>query len=512
MEVSNTVLVLSISCLLAFWIWLRNKRNFWKQLGVETPPYSLILGHLRSPFFHGGSVAERVQRIYQYVKSRSLKYVGLYVLFEPWFVVIDLDLIKSIMQSDFQHFTDRAAKEVEGEPLTAHLLSLKGERWKQMRRTLTPAFTSGKMKMMFETLMDCTHGLKKVMDKELESPEVDIKDILGRFTTDIIGTCAFGIECNSLENPDNEFREKGRKAFQVPNKASSSIFRLFLDKSPKLIKFLNIKLVPQDINDFFMSVVKNTIEYREKNNVSRKDLLQLLIDMKNKKDDKAELNMGDSKERENFSISEDDIVAQMFVFFEAGFETSSTTMTFCLYELSKNKSIQNKLRNEIRHVLTKYGDKLTYDAMMNMPYLDKVISETLRKYPPGTVLLRTCTKRYKLPGTEIILNEGVKVFIPIYGIHWDPDIYEDPEKFDPERFSDENKKLRHDFSFLAFGEGPRMCIGMRFGLMQAKVGLITLLQNYEFDVSKKTKEPLEWDPKFLLLSNLGDIWLKHKRI
>lgn len=86
-------------------------------------------------------------------------------------------------------------------------------------------------------------------------------------------------------------------------------------------------------------------------------------------------------------------------------------------------------------------------------------AESLRKYPPVPAFRRVCTKKYKVPGTEIVLEEDSTVLIPVYGIHHDPQYYPNPDKFDPERFSDENKKKRHPFAFLPFGEGPRMCIG-----------------------------------------------------
>ncbi|KAK9874851.1 hypothetical protein WA026_005667 [Henosepilachna vigintioctopunctata] len=510
--ISILYLALTIGFSIFVWIWLKRKRNFWKNFGVHTPPYSLIWGHFRTRYFQGGSPSQRVRIIYDYVREKGLKYAGLYLLLDPWFVVVDLDLIKHILQSDFQHFTDKIFDEVEGEPLTGHLLCLKGQRWKLMRKKLTPAFSSGKMKMMFETFLACTYTLREVMDQELSSPEIDIKDILGRFSTDLIGSCAFGIKCNSLKEPHNEFREMGKRSIQIPTRMISSIKQKLISISPGLMRMFNVRVIPQDAHDFFMDVVQNTIEYREKYNVTRKDLMQILIDLKNRKklvDDDEMMDEVITEEENTISINE--IAAQAYVFFVGGFETSATVMTFCLYELAKNPSIQDKVRQEILEVLKRHDGNLTYDTIMEMPYLEKVIFETIRKFPPSTVSARTCTKDYKVPETEIILTKGMNIWIPTFGIHHDPKYYPDPEKFDPERFSEENKKLRHDFSFLGFGEGPRMCIGKRLGLMKTKLGLTTLLRNYEFSLSNRTKEPFQWDPDTPVLSVVGNIWLKHKK-
>jgi cytochrome P450 family 6 len=88
--------------------------------------------------------------------------------------------------------------------------------------------------------------------------------------------------------------------------------------------------------------------------------------------------------------------------------------------------------------------------------------ETLRKYPPLAILNRVCTKRYEISGTNIILEKGMQVVIPTLGLHYDPQFFPDPEKFDPERFSEEAKSKRHRYVYLPFGEGPRICIGKRY--------------------------------------------------
>jgi cytochrome P450 family 6 len=83
----------------------------------------------------------------------------------------------------------------------------------------------------------------------------------------------------------------------------------------------------------------------------------------------------------------------------------------------------------------------------------------LRKYPPVPELNRICTKDYKVPGSNIVIKKDTKVWIPVLGLHRDPEFYPDPEKFDPERFSDDNKNQHRPYTFIPFGEGPRVCIG-----------------------------------------------------
>ncbi|KAL2736912.1 cytochrome P450 6B5-like [Vespula squamosa] len=158
-------------------------------------------------------------------------------------------------------------------------------------------------------------------------------------------------------------------------------------------------------------------------------------------------------------LDENSIAAQAFVFFAAGYETSSNTIAFCLHELALNEEIQEKTRRDINDSITKRDGKLTYDAVQDMKYLDLVILETLRKYPPAPLLSRRCEYKYQIPGSKVELPAGMRVVIPIYGLHHDPDHYPDPETFNPDRFMDENKRTRHPYTYLPFGEGPRACIG-----------------------------------------------------
>lgn len=133
-------------------------------------------------------------------------------------------------------------------------------------------------------------------------------------------------------------------------------------------------------------------------------------------------------------------------------------------------------------------------------------------YGPVSALIRVASRDYKINNTELTIPKDSQVMIPIYSIHHDPEIYADPEKFDPERFSDEKKKERHPMSFLPFGEGPRNCIGMRFGLMQTKIGLIQLLTNFKFSPGEKTTIPMEFLASSQLLCPVNDMWLRVEKL
>lgn len=138
--------------------------------------------------------------------------------------------------------------------------------------------------------------------------------------------------------------------------------------------------------------------------------------------------------------------------------------------------------------------------------------ETLRKHPVVDALLRTSNQPYDIPNTTLKIPQRTFVFIPVHALHHDPDYYPDPDRFDPERFNAENRAARHPFVYLPFGEGPRNCIGMRFGLMQTRVGLITVLRRFRVRPSPNTPDRLVVNPKSGIPSPLGGIPLLIERI
>lgn len=381
----------------------------------------------------------------------------------------------------------------EVDPISAHLFSLSGFKWKNLRSKLTPTFTSGKMKMMFPTLLKCGEQMEEELFKLSKNKKpFDIKEIAGKYTTDVIGSCAFGIDCNSFKDPESEFRTQAKKVFQVSPLDNLKGFIAFT--CPDLAKSFGLRLSGKDVSNFFMRLTKKNIDYRENTGFFRKDFMEILLELK-----------------KNGELNINEVAAQSFLFFIAGYETSSTTISFCLFELARNQDIQNKVREEIEMVLKENSEKITYAALSEMKYLHMVVEETLRKYPPLPLLNRQCVKDYKFPdGT--VLNKGDDVMIPVYSMHYDPLFYSEPEKFDPERFKEDVKQLRHPYTYLPFGEGPRNCIGLRFGMMQTKVGLICTLKNFKLSLSADTQLPLVMDPMSFLMSCKSGIWLDAEKI
>jgi cytochrome P450 family 6 len=137
-------------------------------------------------------------------------------------------------------------------------------------------------------------------------------------------------------------------------------------------------------------------------------------------------------------------------------------MTFALYELALNADIQERLREEIVLGIEENDGKLTYELLHNFKYLDMVVNETLRKYPPAFFLTRISRKDFQIPGTNLIIPANTDINVNILSLHRDPEFYPDPDRFDPERFTPENVKTRPSGTYFPFGDGPRRCEFIKF--------------------------------------------------
>lgn len=125
---------------------------------------------------------------------------------------------------------------------------------------------------------------------------------------------------------------------------------------------------------------------------------------------------------------------------------------FALYELALNQDIQNRLRMEIQAVFERHSNKFSYEAINEMKYLDMVFKETLRKFPVADTQFRKCTRDFPIPNTNLTIPRDTFIMISSFAVHHDERFYDNPSKFDPDRFTEENSQKRHPFVYLPFGE------------------------------------------------------------
>lgn len=188
----------------------------------------------------------------------------------------------------------------------------------------------------------------------------------------MIVSVGFGIDVDCFEHPDCEFRKKGSRIFEptLKNMLRKNISIMM----PELSKFLKLRFADKDVGDFMIETVRQNLEYREMNNVSRKDFFQMLMQLRNtgkiqKDDDDWTAKSASNKQ----VISLEEMAAHSFLFFIAEFETTSSAMSFFMYELAKYPEVQQKAYEEIVKVLEEYDGKLTYDAIVDMKYVGQCL-------------------------------------------------------------------------------------------------------------------------------------------
>jgi cytochrome P450 len=188
-------------------------------------------------------------------------------------------------------------------------------------------------------------------------------------------------------------------------------------------------------------------------------------------------------------------------------------------QLSQNPEVQTKLREEIKETRAKKGG-LTYDTIAEMEYLEQVCNETLRMHPPGPFLAKKCTEDIELNYSKteaktVLIEKGMAVIVPLYSLHRDAQHFTCPNTFNPDRFSAENggaKYYKDKGVFFPFGDGPRICLGMRFALAQSKAAIVEVVEKFELHKSSKVQLPLTISPVEFLYVPVGGIWAKFKPI
>lgn len=457
-----------------------------------------LLGNMAAAFFRRQHVSQTIIDLYN--THPHAKYIGIFDFVRPIVMIRDPEIIKSVTIKNFDNFPDhKIFVDEKLDPLFGgNLFSMVGERWKETRNLLSPAFTSSKMKAMHELMVECAKNFVKHLDSlpDNQRQMVDTKDLFTKFTNDAIATCAFGISIDSLKDPTNDFYVLGRKA---TNLDGIMTLKFFISRSfPAVMRFFNIRFVSEQVAQFFENVVSNMVKTRDEKGISRPDMIQLMMNARGKTSDKLKLDITQ-------------MTAQAFIFFFGGFDTTSTQMCIIAHELAINPDIQKRLQNEIDEVVVKSGGNPSYEDIQGMTYLDAVFNESMRRHTQVPFTDRLCSRSLELPpslpgGKPFTLQPGMNIWIPAAAIHKDPKYYENPYVFDPDRYYEKKVNL-NDTMNLGFGIGPRGCIGNRFAILETKVLFFHVLSKFNLKANKKTCSPLEYSKSNFSVSAKDGFWL-----
>lgn len=252
--------------------------NIWKKLNVPYVRPIPLFGNYLNVALGIENPAQTYRQIYH--ELAGFKYGGMFQMRTPYLMIRDPELINNILIKDFSYFTDRGIYvDFSLEPLSEVLFLMENPRWKTLRNKLSPSFTSGKLKQMYSQIQECGHELiLNILAQVKKNPNgIDIRDIMGDYTTNVIAACAFGLKLNVPEKDDtaSSIRSHGKAVFG-PN-IFYFIREMLLMISPAILKIVRLPFFPQKASLFFGSVCRETIMYRKKNDVMRQDIVQGLV-------------------------------------------------------------------------------------------------------------------------------------------------------------------------------------------------------------------------------------------
>ncbi|KAJ8638994.1 hypothetical protein MRB53_015688 [Persea americana] len=466
-----------------FWWRPMKLGRFIKDQGINGPPYWPMVGNMMEEARLKNEAKSRPMDLSHAIAPRVIPF--LYQTFESygrssmaWFgvnprvTIMDPELIREVFSNKEGHF-EKATQSPIFKVLVTGLVNHEGDKWAKHRRIINPAFHQEKLKRMFPAFhTSCCELISKweeSVGSEGESCELDVWPEFQNFTGDVISRTAFGSSY-----------KQGMRIFQLQTEQA----QLFSHSVKSVLipgyRFLPVRVNKRrnEIDKEVCALLRGMIKEREKEmkmgNVSSNDLLGLLM----------ESNFRDSQEQGNSNaaaMTTEEVIDECKLFYFAGQETTSVLLTWTMVILSMHPNWQMKAREEVLQVFGK--NKPDFDGLNHLKIVTMILYEVLRLYPPVVYTVRRVAKTTKLG--DITLPAGAQVSLPTLLMHHDPEIWgEDVEEFKPERFSEGVAKASKNRTvFFPFNWGPRICIGQNFALIEAKMALAMILQQFSFELS-----------------------------
>ncbi|KAL0111373.1 hypothetical protein PUN28_012931 [Cardiocondyla obscurior] len=429
-----------------FYVYAKYRLSYWSKRGVKTLPTHLLFGNFKDCLTLNKPPAEILREIYNSADPDD-PYIGFYIFHKPLLLLRDHDLIKQIMNKDFDVFPNRRfGSGLERDTVNLDsILSMKQPRWRYVRNKLTPVLTGQKLKNMISLMTDCgkvmLNFIEKLPTDKTGQKKWEVKDLGSRYSADVLASLTFGVGVNSFDEKENTFWENGVTIFRGFMRNIVFIILFFIPEWD----FLIAPFIKKPAN-YFRNIFWDAMNTREQLAFKRGDMIDSMLALKN------------GEQNPIYKFEGDNLLAHPSSFFIAGFEATATTLAFVLHDLACHPEHQETLYKEIQAHLS--GKEMTMDSINELPFLDCILTESLRLHPPLPVTDRIAVKDYKVPGTELIIEKDIAVYVSVNATNQDPKYFSNPREFIPLRTEKvEDKKF---YESLAFGIGPRSCIGKLF--------------------------------------------------
>lgn len=370
LEVSQAYILLSFIIFTYSVHWLfRRHYGYWKEKNVPSLYPIVPVGDLLNVVIRKWTLGQAIGEHYLEFSRMGVKHGGIYALHRPVYIPVDPDIIKHILITDSDNFPNRGlyVNHID-DPLSAQIFNMEGNPWRDLRTKLPRVYTAAKMRQMFVMMVDLTDKLTTRLDVCKEgSNGINVKYEIAKFTADGIARCGFGVESNTMSGENVELLKHARLFFDYQFHIYKNAMVLNFPRS--FLKKFNFKIFKKDSTKYVLDMFEKMKFYRKTTSEQRDDLASTLFGLTEKNENVLDYTGNKIME----PLSDNDCFAHMWAFLCASVEAPSGTITFALYELSKNQDCQQKLRDEINFVLSKHGNRITYEAVMDMKYLECVI-------------------------------------------------------------------------------------------------------------------------------------------
>nr|UOU03271.1 cytochrome P450 3045C3/4 [Brachionus rubens] len=454
--------------------------QFFKQRGLQSPEHEFFYGNFRQ--------INKNKNYSEKLREWTQKYGKTYGYFEghlPVIVTSDLDFIQEVFVKQSTNFSARKKGNLtrkDDDPNSDLFLSTK-TRWKRMRMIMNPTFSQSKLRELGPVLLTCVDRLIEVLNQESQK-ELNMSQYFKRFTMDSIWSCAFGVDINMQFEKENEYFNKCEEVFKLSAHLNTPQYLgvYFHEFKEILLQFIvfSMKILskvvdPRKLLPFFWLRMKvgEIVERRlEDQGSKKKDYIQLLLDASSDFENEKNFSYSDVKK----ILTPKEVEANLILFMLAGYETTSTALSYSAHVLSTCPEEQTRLYDEITATYGQDLSSINSDNIQDLQYLDWFVKEVLRYFPIGnSVVARRCTKATTVNGLDIPLDTPISV--DVLSIHFDSELWGpvDPNVFYPPR----HEVKRNPLGFMAFGNGPRYCIGIKFALIELKMALVKIIHNFE---------------------------------
>lgn len=466
----TTFVAILASAFVGLLIYLQNVYSFWSRRNIPGPKPNFLLGNFNE-------IRKECHLIYhkRWIKQFGKVY-GIFDLSRPKLIVADADLIKSMLVKDFNSLSDRRDDGWD-HPMEQNFSFIQeSEKWKKTRGVMTSSFTLSKFKNIFEQMNICSTKLVSFVDELVASGkanDIDAMDVFKNYFGDIISRSMF-----SLSFIDS-YSEEDRVTNAIIQYFHCSKFKQMLSFIlPRwLRRAMKMSMFRMDALDYPISLFREIVRQRSQKKQQQVDMLQQWVD------NAAKVNFG-----------EDAIVSNLILLYAAGMHSSTLTLSYLIYIISKYPRVRENIVKEIEDFESS-GEPLTVDTVTNgFKYMEAVLNEILRLYPPSTYTERKVSANeysFEFNDKKYTVPKGTIIYFPTFLVHRDPEYFKNPEKFDESRFLPENKGHLHPYAFLPFGHGPRSCIGIRFAMTSVKLIAIKIVKKYKFELANEKIDPMD---------------------